>query len=69
MHVGFIANVPFLLHNNGEVNDMDAYIYRLVRIGFPRKEAKEICRDFLQRFGAVSLDEYINNLEQDAYVD
>ena len=69
MHVGFIANVLFLLHNNGEVNEMDAYIYRLVRIGFSRKEAKEICKDFLQRFGAVSLDEYINNLEQDAYVD
>ena len=48
---------------------MDAYIYRLIRVGFPRKEAKEICSDFLQRFGAVSLDEYINSLEQDAYVD
>ena len=48
---------------------MDAYVYRLVRLGFSDKEAREVCRDILKRFGAVSLDEYIDDLESDYNVD
>lgn len=48
---------------------MDAYIFRLVRLGFPQREARELCEDFLLHYGAVSLDEYINELESDCYVD
>lgn len=48
---------------------MDAYVYRLIRIGFPDAEAREVCNDIMSRYGAVSLDEYITELEQDAYVD
>lgn len=65
MHFRFIAGVLFLLQNKG----MDAYIFRLKRIGFSEKDAEDICVEFMIRFGAVALDEYITELESDAYVD
>ena len=59
-----MAQGLFLLHNKV----MDAYVYRLIRIGFGKTEAEEVAKDFLFRFGAVALDEYITELEED-YVD
>lgn len=48
---------------------MEKYIRRLERIGVSAHEAYQIAYDFLKVFGSEELEEYINELEKEAYVD
>lgn len=48
---------------------METYIRRLERIGISAPRAYQIVWDFLKNFGHDALNEYISDLEREAYVD
>lgn len=47
---------------------MESYIRRLERVGVSAHEAYRIVFDFLKNFGIEELEEYICELEGEAYV-
>ena len=47
---------------------MESYIRRLERVGVSAHEAYQIVFDFLKNFGIEELEEYICELESEAYV-
>lgn len=48
---------------------METYVRRLERIGIAAHEAYRTVFDFLKVFGVEELEEYIAELESEAYVD
>ncbi len=63
MHSHFIVGVLLFCHNYlGD--DMTAYVDKLCRLGIPACSAIMIVQDFLQNFGTIALDEYIEELKK-----
>ena len=48
---------------------MDSYVFSLVRLGFSPERATEKCNSIARDFGMDVLDEYVQRLEADLYVD
>lgn len=46
----------------------NSYVMRLIRIGIPIHDAYKIIFDFIKNFGTKGLEEYISDLERNAYV-
>lgn len=48
---------------------MDKYVYRLVRCGYSADRAYCICSDFVKNLPFIELENFVNSIERDTYVD
>lgn len=47
---------------------MEDYINRLVRCGYAHYTAYNICHSFMREFGYKELEEYIQSIEKDHFI-